>query len=42
MAKRGRFLNRLVLGDAVVWPKLKPIRQGAIIASQRLWSKKVA
>jgi 5-methyltetrahydropteroyltriglutamate--homocysteine methyltransferase len=28
--------------EPVVWLKLKAIRQGADIASQRLWGKKVA
>ena len=38
----GTFTKREWVIEPVVWLKLKSIRQGADIASQRLWGKKVA
>ncbi len=38
----GTFTKREWVIEPVVWLKLKAIRQGADIASQRLWGKKVA
>src|SRR6185437_4444790 len=38
----GTFTRREWVIEPVVWLKLKAIRQGADIASQRLWGKKVA
>jgi 5-methyltetrahydropteroyltriglutamate--homocysteine methyltransferase len=38
----GTFTKREWVIEPVVWLKLKAIREGADIASQRLWGKKVA
>ena len=38
----GTFTNREWVIEPVVWLKLKAIREGADIASARLWGKKVA
>jgi 5-methyltetrahydropteroyltriglutamate--homocysteine methyltransferase len=38
----GTFTNREWVIEPAVWLKLKSIREGADIASQRLWGKKVA
>ena len=38
----GTFTKREWVIEPVVWLKLKSIRQGADIASARLWGKKVA
>ncbi len=38
----GTFTNREWVMEPVVWLKLKSIREGADIASQRLWGRKVA
>ena len=38
----GTFTKREWVIEPVVWLKLKSVREGADIASQRLWGKKVA
>jgi 5-methyltetrahydropteroyltriglutamate--homocysteine methyltransferase len=38
----GTFTNREWVIEPAVWLKLRSIRQGADIASARLWGKKVA
>jgi len=38
----GTFTNREWVIEPAVWLKLRAIRQGADIASARLWGKKVA
>jgi len=38
----GTFTKRGWVIEPVVWLKLKSVREGADIASQRLWGKKVA
>jgi 5-methyltetrahydropteroyltriglutamate--homocysteine methyltransferase len=38
----GTFTGREWVVSSVVWPKLKSLRQGADIASSRLWSNKAA
>jgi 5-methyltetrahydropteroyltriglutamate--homocysteine methyltransferase len=38
----GTFAGREWVAASIVWPKLKTMRDGADLASQRLWGKKVA
>jgi 5-methyltetrahydropteroyltriglutamate--homocysteine methyltransferase len=38
----GTFAGREWVAASIVWPKLKAMREGADLASQRLWGKKVA
>jgi 5-methyltetrahydropteroyltriglutamate--homocysteine methyltransferase len=38
----GTFAGREWVAASIVWPKLKTMREGADLASQRLWGKKVA
>jgi 5-methyltetrahydropteroyltriglutamate--homocysteine methyltransferase len=38
----GTFAGREWVAPSVVWAKLKTLREGADLASQRLWGKKVA
>jgi len=38
----GTFAGREWVAASIVWPKLKTLRDGADLASQRLWGKKVA
>jgi len=38
----GTFAGREWVAASIVWPKLKTLREGADLASQRLWGKKVA
>jgi 5-methyltetrahydropteroyltriglutamate--homocysteine methyltransferase len=38
----GTFAGREWVAASIVWEKLKTLRQGADLASQRLWGKKVA
>ena len=38
----GTFASREWVAGSVVWKKLKSLREGADIASQRLWGKKSA
>ena len=38
----GTFAGREWVAASIVWPKLKTMRAGADLASQRLWGKKVA
>jgi 5-methyltetrahydropteroyltriglutamate--homocysteine methyltransferase len=38
----GTFAGREWVAASIVWPKLKAMRDGADLASQRLWGKKVA
>jgi 5-methyltetrahydropteroyltriglutamate--homocysteine methyltransferase len=38
----GTFTGREWVVSSVVWPKLKSLRQGADIASGRLWGNKAA
>jgi 5-methyltetrahydropteroyltriglutamate--homocysteine methyltransferase len=38
----GTFAGREWVAASIVWPKLKTMREGADIASQRLWGEKVA
>jgi 5-methyltetrahydropteroyltriglutamate--homocysteine methyltransferase len=38
----GTFAGREWVAASIVWPKLKAMREGADIASQRLWGRKVA
>jgi 5-methyltetrahydropteroyltriglutamate--homocysteine methyltransferase len=37
----GTFAGREWVAASIVWPKLKTMREGADLASQRLWGKKV-
>ena len=36
----GTFAGREWVAASIVWPKLKTLREGADLASQRLWGKK--
>jgi 5-methyltetrahydropteroyltriglutamate--homocysteine methyltransferase len=38
----GTFAGREWVAASIVWPKLRTMREGADLASQRLWGKKVA
>jgi 5-methyltetrahydropteroyltriglutamate--homocysteine methyltransferase len=38
----GTFAGREWVAASIVWPKLKAMREGADIASERLWGRKVA
>jgi 5-methyltetrahydropteroyltriglutamate--homocysteine methyltransferase len=38
----GTFAGREWVAASIVWPKLKTMREGADLASQRLWGRKVA
>jgi 5-methyltetrahydropteroyltriglutamate--homocysteine methyltransferase len=38
----GTFAGREWVAASIVWPKLKTMREGADLASRRLWGKKVA
>ena len=38
----GTFAGREWVAASIVWPKLKTMREGADLASQRLWGEKVA